>query len=213
MMTIETYKRNPCKLSALPYWKIKTFNVPDNIKVIHDIDYVNTENCNEIDTKYFRLKHDFLNIEEAVLPKGFSYKIVSTNNSNELLDVVRIINESYEHIKVNLSQVQSWIESNVFKKELWIFIQDDELKENIALGIAELDQEVREGMLEWIQVLPSYRGRGIGCAIVTKLLFNMKSYADFVTVSGELNNKTNPERLYRRCGFTGNDIWHVIVTN
>ena len=43
---------------------------------------------------------------------------------------------------------------------------DDKLKENVALGIAELDQEVREGMLEWIQVLPSYRRRGLGCGIV-----------------------------------------------
>ena len=109
-----------------------------------------------------------------------------------------------------MSQVQSWIESGVFKKELWIFIEDDRTKENVALGIAELDQEVREGMLEWIQVLPSYRRRGLGCEIVNKLLFNMKPYADFVTVSGQVDNNTKPEKLYRLCGFVGNDIWHII---
>jgi GNAT superfamily N-acetyltransferase len=210
MLTIDEYKGNPCRLSSLPYWKMKTFNFPDNLKVIHDIDYDGIKDNYGKDTRYFRLKHGFLNIEEPVLPKGFSYKEVNTDLESELLDIVRIINESYDDIKVNLPQVQSWIELDVFKKELWIFIEDDKLKENIALGIAELDQEVREGMLEWIQVLPDYRCRGFGHAIVTKLLLNMKTYADFVTVSGQVDNNTKPEKLYRRCGFTGNDIWHVI---
>lgn len=212
MITIEEYKSNPCRLSSIPYWKMKTFKLPNNLEVIHDIDYDNIGNNYEKDTKYFRLKHNLLNIEKPVLPKGFSYREVNTDIESELLDIVRIINESYKDIKVNLPQVQSWIESDVFKKELWIFIEDDKLKENVALGIAELDQEVREGMLEWIQVLPSYRRRGLGCGIVNKLLFNMKSYADFVTVSGQVNNNTKPEKLYRLCGFTGNDIWHVIET-
>ena len=37
----------------------------------------------------------------------------------------------------------------------------------------------------------------------------MKEKADFVTVSGECDNPTNPETLYRKCGFNGNDIWYV----
>lgn len=35
--------------------------------------------------------------------------------------------------------------------------------------------------------------------------------ADFATVSGKVNNITNPERVYRKCGFEGNDIWHVLI--
>jgi hypothetical protein len=35
--------------------------------------------------------------------------------------------------------------------------------------------------------------------------------ADFVTVSGRVDNRTNPERLYRRCGFEGNDVWCVLT--
>ena len=59
MITIEEYKSNPCRLSSLPDWKMKTFNLPNNLKVIHDIDYDNIENNYEKDTKYFRLKYDF----------------------------------------------------------------------------------------------------------------------------------------------------------
>ena len=39
---------------------------------------------------------------------------------------------------------------------------------------------------------------------------SLKNIADFTTVSGEVDNKTNPEKLYRRCGFEGDDIWYVL---
>lgn len=38
----------------------------------------------------------------------------------------------------------------------------------------------------------------------------MISKASFVTLSGQVNNSTNPEALYRNCGFEGNDIWHIM---
>ncbi|HHV46283.1 MAG TPA: GNAT family N-acetyltransferase [Tissierellia bacterium] len=85
------------------------------------------------------------------------------------------------------------------------------LPKPVALGIAELDKNVREGSLEWIQVIPEYRRRGLGQAVVNRLLLNFVGKADFVTVSGQVNNDTNPEKLYRKCGFQGNDIWHVIL--
>lgn len=80
----------------------------------------------------------------------------------------------------------------------------------VGCGIADFDREAKEGILEWIQVLPEYRGKKIGKMIVNELLFRMKN-ADFATVSGKINNRTNPERLYRSCGFVGNDIWHVLT--
>lgn len=69
---------------------------------------------------------------------------------------------------------------------------------------------IKEGALEWIQVLPEYHGNKLGKALVIELLKRLKPYARFTTVSGELDNKTNPERLYRRCGFIGDDIWHIL---
>ena len=78
-------------------------------------------------------------------------------------------------------------------------------------GNADLDREIGEGILEWIQVLPEYRGHGIGQLIVNSLLDKMQGEAQFDTVSGKVNNPTNPEALYRKCGFAGNDVWHVLI--
>jgi len=41
------------------------------------------------------------------------------------------------------------------------------------------------------------------------LLYRAKKAA-FATVSGKADDPTCPERLYRSCGFVGNDIWHVM---
>ena len=61
-----------------------------------------------------------------------------------------------------------------------------------------------------IAVLPEYRGRGLGKKIVGALLNRLKSIgASFVTVSGNLDNASKPLELYRKCGFTGDDIWYI----
>ena len=34
--------------------------------------------------------------------------------------------------------------------------------------------------------------------------------ARFATVSGRVDSESHPEALYRKCGFEGQDIWHVL---
>ena len=45
--------------------------------------------------------------------------------------------------------------------------------------------------------------------IFNELLSRMKDKVKFVTVSGRLNNKTNPLALYKNCGFINKQIWNV----
>ena len=52
--------------------------------------------------------------------------------------------------------------------------------------------------------------KGLAKYIVSELLWRLKGKAGFATVSGQCNNSTNPEKLYRKCGFTGNDVWHIL---
>ena len=93
---------------------------------------------------------------------------------------------------------------------MWLAILHYKSGEIAATGIAELDCEIGEGILEWIQVLPKHRGQGLGKYVVSELLWRMKDYASFATVSGQCDNPNHPERLYRNCGFTGTDVWHVL---
>lgn len=98
-----------------------------------------------------------------------------------------------------------------FCPELWITAVDNANACVVGCGIADFDMEIKEGIIEWIQVLPAYRGKKIGQLIVNELLKRMEDIADFATVSGKVNNQTAPEILYRKCGFVGNDVWHVLT--
>lgn len=55
--------------------------------------------------------------------------------------------------------------------------------------------------LSVLPVLPEYRGKGITSALICKALKIIKQSAEFATVSDECDNSTNPEGVYRKCGF------------
>ncbi len=64
--------------------------------------------------------------------------------------------------------------------------------------------------MEWVQVSKNSRRQGLGSYVVLELLWRMRNKMKFVTVSGRCDNPANPESLYRRCGFSGDDVWHVL---
>jgi len=59
-------------------------------------------------------------------------------------------------------------------------------------------------------VLPDYRSRGLGAALVSMLTAKLAERADFTTVGGALENSTDPQALYRRCGYSGRDVWWLL---
>lgn len=210
-MDIDKYLKNPCGTYALPFWKERKLKLPDNMKVVHNEYFEDSYLKLYRDVTYFRLIHDLKNLGIAQLQ--YPYEIKTVDIHNEVNDIVYIINNSYEDIKVNESQVEGWTKEQVYDENLWIFIRDKEGNKPVALGIADLDKELKElkeGILEWIQVLPEYRAKGFGQVIVNELLVRLKEKADFVTVSGQCMSESKPEKLYRRCGFEGNDVWHVM---
>lgn len=99
----------------------------------------------------------------------------------------------------------------VYKNDLWIFIDkiNNARYTPIAFVIADFDPLMKEGILEWIQVIPEFRGRALGKFLVAELLSRMKGKAKFATVSGNCNNISNPIASYRKIGFVGDIIWYI----
>ena len=144
---------------------------------------------------------------EIRLPEGYCFRTVKLPGETAL--VAEFINCCYSGIYLNRDEIIKWMQYPAFENELWVFIMDKSKMLPVALGIGDFDSEIAEGSLEWIQVLPEFRGRGLGKSIVLELLSRLKNMADFITVSGEVDNPANPESLYRKCGFAGDDIWYV----
>ena len=111
---------------------------------------------------------------------------------------------------MTVSEIESYFHRRVYAPELWVAVRDDRNGKIAATGIAEFDAQMGEGILEWVQVSHEYRGCGLGTYVVTELLHRIGKKAKFATVSGQVNNPQKPENLYRKCGFQGNDIWHIL---
>ena len=206
MITLTEYLNNPCGSLSVPYWKAENIVIPPDMKILHDNDFSAEILSDYIDEKYFRLYHNLKEIAK-VITDDFE---ITTAVRKDIKAVVRIINGSYTDISVNKELIKSYTKTPVYNENLWVMVKERTTGKFVGCGLADYDSEAKELVLEWIQVLPQYRGKKIGQLIVTELLFRMKGVADFATVSGKVDNATNPEALYRKCGFTGNDVWHIL---
>lgn len=200
------YLTSPCSVASIPYWKLKSISIPNNIKIVHNKDFEPNVYADYTDDPYFRLYHDLTQVEQ---PNVDNVEIVVA--TPDMIDIfVKIINASYNDLSVTKEQMEGYLDTPVYCADLWVFLKDKNMGDFVGGGIADYDREIGEAIIEWVQVLPTYRGRGYGKIIVNYLLSKMQGMAEFATVSGKVNNATNPEKLYRKCGFTGNDIWHIL---
>ena len=204
MLTKEQYLADPCKAASIPYWKAKSITIPDSMIILHQDEYDCAENQYFIDEPYFRLIHNLKGLAEPVLPQGYSLCTAT------LSDYAAHISSCYEEIGITEEELRSYTLRPVYDASLWLAVKDEHSGTVVATGIAELDCEIGEGVLEWIQVSQGHRGKGIGRYVVSELLWRLTSKASFATVSGQCNNASNPEKLYRKCGFCGNDVWHIL---
>lgn len=202
LLTKEAYLRDPCRAASIPYWKAVRMALPEDMQIVHDDDFCSEMLARYVDEPYFRLAHD-LQVEPVAVPQGYSL------SQGTAAEFASHIEECYGN-GMTAAEVRTFTEREVYCRSLWIALRDDSTGKIVATGIGELDREIGEGILEWIQVSAEYRGRGLGSYIVNELLWRMKGKAKFATVSGQCNNPTNPEALYRKCGFAGKDVWHVM---
>ncbi len=206
MILLQDYLSNPCRTSSIPYWKQKKIQVPDNMKIVHNDAFNAADFVGYIDESYFRLYHDLQDVKRT-----HRDDIDIVPGTVDTLDMfVDIINKSYNDLSATKEQLESYCKTPVYCLDLWILLKDKS-GAYVGCGIADFDKDAGEMILEWIQVIPSCRGRGYGQYIVNYLLAMAQGRAKFATVSGKVNNITDPEKLYRKCGFTGNDIWHILV--
>lgn len=204
-MTKEEYLLNPCRASSLPFWKTNTVKILDNMVVIPEDDPSFCDVSGEI---YFKLIHNLEQIDGAKLSSDFEVVEAST------LELVEHINKCYIEEGISEKELESYKLHSVYNPSLWLAIKDVKTGVVVASGIAEFDQKIGEGILEWIEVSPTFRRQKLGKFVVSELLKRLKILgAKFVTVSGRLNNSTNPLELYKSCGFENIFLWKINIKN
>lgn len=204
---VESYINHPCRVSALPLYK-EIRRSSKGIEVIHNDDFDRSQkDKSTFYQRYFRLSHSLENVQYTKV-EGYTTRVVDIKKDKEKIQ--NIINGSYEDISISMDEIIRMTTDRVFEPSLWVFIVDEKTHQEIGLGICQYDRVVGEVDFDWIQILPNYQGLGLGTMLTTYLLSNCPEDAKFATVSGDIDNPSSPEKLYRKCGFTGNDIWHII---
>lgn len=203
---VSEYLKNPCRFSALPLYKEVRQN--NDILVVHNNEFKEELVKNsKLHQKFFRITHNFKDVNIVDIP---GYKTKKCNINIDSKKVIDIINKSYLNIKFTKDEVNLMIKDVVYSSKMWIFIIDETTNIEVALGICQYDKITLEVIFDWIQVLPEYRGKGIGSMLVSHLLSIPPEGSKFATVSGDIDGTSSPEKLYRKCGFIGTDIWHII---
>ncbi len=204
-MNAKDYICHPTEASALAYWKTSTVQVPENMLIVSDSAFDESYLQTYDDDPYGKLMHDMRAIGADTLPPDMRFASCSVE------EYAAHINSCYMQEGVSAEELLSYRHRPVYDADLWLCVYDTANRQIAATGIAELDKDIREGILDWIQISPAYRGKGLGKVLVNEMLRRMRSKADFVTVSGRLNNPTNPVKLYKACGFGHMHIWHVLT--
>lgn len=130
--------------------------------------------------------------------------------TTELPLVATILHACYDTPTPGTDEITAWTRRPVFDQDGWLWVIDRKTRRPAALGIAETDTVTGEASLEWIQVLPSYRGLGLGTMLVQELVYRLERKVAFTTAAFRVKNPYEPEHLLRRCGFTGRDVWWVL---
>jgi GNAT superfamily N-acetyltransferase len=203
-MEREVYLENPCKASSLPFWKTNVVEIPGNMKIVLEENLHNVDAREYVDEKYFKLIHRMNDIEKPVLDGRYEMLCC------EVSEYAKHIATCYDDVGISTEELMNYQTHAVYNRNLWIAVTECRQNKVVASGIAALDADIKEGILEWIQVSPEHRGKGLGKFVVNELLWRMKDKAEFVTVSGKLDNPTNPRGLYVACGFSNEAIWHVM---
>lgn len=203
-MDKKEYLESPTVASALSFWKACNFKTPAHIKVLNENEFNSGLLETYTDEVYFKLVHYLNDVDKRFISDDFIFAKAST------VDFVNHINSCYEKEGLTFSELESYKERPVYDEELWIFLYDKKHDAIAATGIAEFDNKIKEGYLDWIQVSEQYRGQGLGKAIVYELLRRLRKKVSFVTVSGRLDNKIKPDKLYESCGFEDKILWHIL---
>ena len=204
-MEKKEYLENPTGASALSFWKTCNFKTPAHIIVLNEIEFNSNLLETHTDQVYFKLVHCLDDVDKQYISDEFIFVKASTE------DFVKHINSCYQEEGLTVSELEFYKKKSVYDEDLWICLYDKENDAIVATGIAEFDNDIKECYLDWIQVSEKYRGQGLAKAIVYELLRRLKEKASFVTVSGRVDNKTNPEKLYESCGFEDKVLWHILV--
>ena len=150
------------------------------------------------------LLYDFAFSGEAEHSDEFFVADFDFSREQDYVVAAEILNLCYATQHHCAAEVAGWSNLPVFDQSLWLWVKNRANRKGVGLGISTYQASIRECYLDWIQVLPEYRGQGLGQLLVSETIKRAAGKSDIIRVTG-----TVPD-FYRKCGFAGTDSWRII---
>lgn len=225
MILTEKYIKDPINTLPIPLWKHNVTAIRQDMMYVLDANYNETLYRDFQDTLYLRLQHNLLDLKLGKLPAH--YFLSSYKESDGAL-IYNLIKECYGS-NVEYDRVDHLVKDETFNDLLCVFLYNDKvfnlenminLRKNnlgkernykpIGMVIAQFDQKTKEASIEYLCVSEKFRNKGLGSILLQEILLRISNIADFATVSFEKNNNEHLEKMFRKYGFEGNAIWHML---
>lgn len=97
-MNLKEYLSNPCGSLSIPYWKDKIIDIPSNVQIYHEKDFINSEEKYLKVEKYFRLRHRLNQIPQE------DQKVQSISIKNDIDELVNMMNVCYQMENIQVLQ-------------------------------------------------------------------------------------------------------------
>ena len=107
-----------------------------------------------------------------------------------------------------LNDIDALKSRNTYHKDLWLGLYEEENLVGILIG--DIDNQIKEGSIEYLAVLPEYQNMGFGKKLVNHALSLMKGYAKICTVFSRSDNNYHTLELFKSCDFSEEFHWFVI---
>ena len=86
-----------------------------------------------------------MEIDSSQLCDDCCFQTVNIETQKEV--VSEFINCCYDDMEITAEQVNDWVKYRVFDNDLWIFVFEKNSLAPVALGIADFDDDIKEGSL------------------------------------------------------------------
>ncbi|MBD3236840.1 MAG: hypothetical protein GF330_09060 [Candidatus Eisenbacteria bacterium] len=145
------------------------------------------------------------------LPSDYCFRDVEPQA--DLSAAARLMNAAYASLPdfMTSERLEAMIASDYYFPGGWFFLIGRG-ERPVGLALSGYDREMDEGFIDWIELLPRQRQRGLGRMLIGECLRRLQ-HARWVTVAGSLDAPFVVGDLYRSCGFRQTAHWSILGTS
>jgi GNAT superfamily N-acetyltransferase len=160
--------------------------------------------------RYFRAYLPDPAPQDAKIPAGF--QIAVADPTSEAAEISRLMNAAYPSLPrlTTPERLGELASADYYLADGWFFLIERDTGQRVGLAICGYCPEMKEGFIEWIQVVPRLRNQGFGRLLVHEAIRRIHGQSRFITASGNLDAPFALGGLYKACGFVQIRQWTIL---